>query len=221
LKFTPETLAAIFLGQITKWNDSRLAKGNPGVRLPNQDIVVVHRSDGSGTTFVFTDYLSKVSPAWKSKVGANTSVKWPAGSGQKGNEGVAGMVKQTPGAIGYVELIYALQNHITLAQVKNSAGKWVTATIASTTAAAASVKNMPKDLRVSITNAPGDEAYPISSFSWIIAPVQDPNSANGKVLVDLLSWCVKSGQSESAALDYAPLPKNVADKDLAIIYSLK
>lgn len=221
LRFSGETLANIYLGKIRNWNDPAIAADNPGVKLPDQKIIVVHRSDGSGTSFIWTDYLSKMSPSWKNGPGSGTSPSWPVGVGGKGSEGVAGLVRQLPGAIGYVELIYALQNHITLAQVKNAAGKWVSATIASTTAAAASVKNMPADLRVSITNAPGAEAFPISSFSWIIAPVQDPNSANGKVLMDLLSWCVKSGQSESAALDYAPLPKNVADKDLSIIYSLK
>lgn len=221
LRFSGETLANIYLGKIKDWNDAQIARDNPGVKLPDQKIIVVHRSDGSGTSFIWTDFLSKVSPEWKNGPGSDTSPAWPVGVGGKGSEGVSGLVRQLPGAIGYVELIYALQNHITLAAVKNPAGKWINASIASTTAAAASSKNMPKDLRVSITNAPGADAYPISSFSWIIAPVQDPNSANGKVLKDLLSWCVKSGQDMSTALDYAPLPANVAQKDLSVIYSLK
>lgn len=221
LRFSGPTLAEIYLGKITNWDDAKIAKDNPGVKLPNQKIVVVHRSDGSGTTFIWADFLSKVSKEWASGPGKGTALNWPVGVGGKGSEGVAGMVRQVPGAIGYVELIYALQNHITVGAVQNASGKWITASIASTTAAAASVKDMPADLRVSITNAPGADAYPISSFSWIIAPQQDPNSANGKVLKDLLSWCVKSGQAQSAALDYAPLPENVAQKDLAVIYSLK
>lgn len=221
LRFSGETLANIYLGKINNWNDAAIAKDNPGVKLPDQKIIVVHRSDGSGTSFIWTDFLSKVSPAWKSGPGSGTSPSWPIGVGGKGSEGVSGLVRQLPGAIGYVELIYALQNHITVGAVKNAAGNYITASIASTTAAAASVKNMPADLRVSITNPPGAEAYPIASFSWIIAPVQDKNTANGKVLKDLLSWIVKSGQSESASLDYAPLPANVAEQNLKIIYSLK
>jgi len=221
LRFSGETLANIYLGKIKNWNDPQIAKDNPGVNLPNQKITVVHRSDGSGTSFIWTDYLSKVSPDWKRGPGSGTSPSWPLGVGGKGSEGVSGLVRQLPGAIGYVELIYALQNHITVGAVKNAAGNWITASIASTTAAAASVKRMPADLRVSITNPPGADAYPIASFSWIIAPVQDPNSANGKVLRDLLSWIVKSGQSESAALYYAPLPANVAEANLKVIYSLK
>lgn len=221
LRFSGETLANIYLGKITNWNDKAIASDNPGVKLPDQKINVVHRSDASGTSFIWTDYLSKVSKAWAGGPGKGTAIGWPVGVGGKGSEGVSAQVSQFPGSIGYVELIYALQNHINVAPVKNSAGKWVTASIASTTAAAASVKEMPKDLRVSITNPPGDDAYPIASFSWIIAPQQDPNSANGKVLMDLLSWCVKSGQAESASLDYAPLPANVAQKDLDAIYSMK
>ncbi|MGB6975470.1 MAG: phosphate ABC transporter substrate-binding protein PstS [Terracidiphilus sp.] len=221
LRFSGETLADIYLGKITNWNDPQIARDNPGVKLPDQKVIVVHRSDGSGTSFIWTDYLSKISPAWKNGPGSGTSPSWPVGVGGKGSEGVSGLVRQLPGSIGYVELIFALENRITLGAVKNAAGNWITATIASTTAAAASAKDMPADLRVSITNAPGADAYPISSFSWIIAPVQDPNSANGKVLKDLLSWCVKSGQSYSTALHYAPLPANVADKDLSVIYSLK
>lgn len=221
LRFSGETLADIYLGKITQWNDPAIARDNPGVKLPDQKITVVHRSDASGTSFIFTDFLSKVSPEWKSGPGSGTAPGWPVGVSGKGSEGVAALVRQLPGAIGYVELIYALQNHIPVGAVKNSAGKFVTASIDSTTAAAASSKDMPADLRVSITNAPGPDAYPISSFSWIIAPQADPNTANGKVLNDLLSWIVKSGQSESAALSYAPLPQNVADKDLKVIYSLQ
>lgn len=221
LRFSGPTLAEIYLGKITTWNDPKIAKENPGVNLPNEKINVVHRSDGSGTTFIWADFLSKVSKDWADGPGKGTSLNWPTGVGAKGSEGVSGMVRQVPGSIGYVELIYALQNHITVGAVQNAAGKWITASIASTTAAAASMKNMPADLRVSITNAPGAEAYPISSFSWVIAPQADPNTANGKVLIDLLSWCVKSGQKDSAGLDYAPLPENVAQKDLNVIYSMK
>lgn len=221
LRFSGETLANIYLGKIKFWDDAAIARDNPGVKLPHQKITVVHRSDGSGTSFIWTDYLSKISPEWKKGPGSGTSPSWPIGVGGKGSEGVSGLVRQLPGAIGYVELIYALQNHITVGAVKNADGNWITASIASTTAAAASVKDMPSDLRVSITNPPGAEAYPICSFSWIIAPVQDPNRANAKVLMDLLSWIVKSGQSESAALYYAPLPANVVQKNLNVIYSLK
>lgn len=219
LRFSGSTLANIYLGKVTNWDDPQIAKDNPGVKLPNQKITVVHRSDGSGTTFIWTDFLSKVSPEWKNGPGSGTSINWPVGVGGKGSEGVSGLVRQLPGAIGYVELIYALQNHITVGAVKNSSGNFVTASIKSTTAAAASAQHMPPDLRVSITNAPGAEAYPISSFSWVIAPVQDTRSGNGKVLKDLLSWMVKSGQSESPSLDYAPLPDNVVKMDLDVIYN--
>jgi phosphate transport system substrate-binding protein len=207
--------------KINNWNDPAIARDNPGVKLPNQRITVVHRSDGSGTSFIWTDYLSKVSAEWKQGPGSGTSPAWPTGVGGKGNEGVSGLVRQLPGSIGYVELIYALQNHIATGAVKNAAGQFVTASLDSTTAAAASMKQIPDDLRFSITNPPGGAAYPISSFSWIIAPQADPTTANGKVLIDLLSWIVKSGQSESASLSYAPLPQNVAEKDLKVIYSLK
>lgn len=219
LQFSGETLANIYLGKITNWDDPAIAHDNPGVKLPDQKIIVVHRSDGSGTSFIWTDYLSKISPQWKKSVGSGTSPAWPLGVGAKGSEGVSGQVRQLPGAIGYVELIYALQNHITTGAVKNAAGKYITASLASTTAAAASMKEIPADLRFSITNPPGEEAFPICSFSWIIAPQADPNTANGKVLIDLLSWIVKSGQSESSSLSYAPLPQNVADKDLDVIYN--
>ncbi len=221
LRFSGPTLANIYLGRVTNWNDPQIARDNPGVKLPDLKIIVVHRSDGSGTSFIWTDYMSKVSKDWANGPGKGTSPGWPTGVGGKGNEGVAGLVRQLPGAIGYVELIYALQNHIPFGAVKNAAGNWITASIASTTAAAASVKDMPSDFRGSITNPPGADAYPICSFSWIIAPVQDPNAANGKVLKDLFSWIVKSGQSESSALSYAPLPANVAAKELEAIYALK
>ena len=221
LQFSGSTLANIYLGKITNWNDPAIAKDNPGIKLPDQKITVVHRSDGSGTSFIWTDYFSKVSAEWKNGPGSGTSPNWPVGVGGKGSEGVSGLVRQLPGAIGYVELIYALQNRITIGAVKNSAGKYVTASIASTTAAAASSQHMPADLRVSITNPPGADAYPISSFSWVIAPVQDPNAGNGKVLKDLLSWMVKSGQAESSSLDYAPLPDNVQKMDLDTIYNNK
>lgn len=212
LHFAPDVLADIYLGKISNWNDGRIAKDNPGVKLPNQEIYVVHRSDGSGTTYIFTDYLSKVSPEWKSSVGRNTAVAWPKGIGGKGNEGVAGMVRQMPGAIGYVELIYALQNHITFGYLRNAAGTWLKASIEGVTAAAASVKAMPADFRVSITNAPGKDAYPISSFTWLLIPTHPTDAAKEKVIKDFLNWMLDHGEGEVSALDYAPLPTNVADK---------
>lgn len=212
LKFTPETLAGIFLGKITSWDDPALAKDNPGVKLPSQPIIVIHRSDGSGTTYIWTDYLSKISSEWQGQVGKGTSVKWPVGLGGKGNEGVAGMVRQMPGAIGYIELIYAVQNKITYGVVKNAAGSFVKASLESVTAAAASVKSMPADFRVSITNAPGKDAYPISSFTWLLIPVRSKDAAKGKILADFLNWMVDEGQKMTAELTYAPLPQNVAAK---------
>ena len=212
LRFSPESLSGIYLGKITKWNDAAIAKDNPGVTLPDKDIVVVHRSDGSGTSYIFTDYLSKVSPEWQSKVGKNTSVNWPVGLGGKGNDGVAGLVSQTEGAIGYVELIYALQNKIAFGSLKNSAGQYIKASLESTTAAAATVKDMPDDFRVSITNAPGKTAYPIASFTWLLIPSQWSDAGKKKVMVDFLNWMVGPGQSMTTSLDYAPLPKNVAEK---------
>lgn len=220
LRFSPETLANIYLNKITNWNDAAIAKDNPGVKLPDQKIIVVHRSDGSGTSFIFTDYLSKVSPEWKNGPGSGTSPNWPVGVGGKGNEGVAGLVRQLPGAIGYVELIYALQNHIDFGALRNAAGNWVKASIDGVTAAAASVKNMPADYRVSITNAPGADAYPISSFTYLLIPAHPTNMANEKVLRDMLSWIIKSGESEVSALDYAPLPQGVAEKVLKTVYAL-
>ena len=221
LKFTPDVLADVFLGNIKKWSDPRLSKANPGVKFPDSDIVVVHRSDGSGTTYIFTDYLSKVSSAWKDKVGKSTSVNWPVGLGGKGNEGVAGMVKQTEGSIGYVELIYALQNKMPFGTVQNAAGQFVKASLDSTTAAAASVKEMPDDFRVSITNAPGKTAYPIASFTWLLVPAEWSDASKEKVFVDFLNWMVGPGQGLTQALDYAPLPKNVAEKVKARIKEIK
>jgi len=212
LKFTPEALAGIFLGKISKWNDKALTSVNPGVNLPDKEIIVVHRSDGSGTTFIWTDYLSKVSPEWKSQVGADTSVKWPIGIGQKGNEGVAGSIRQLSGAIGYVELIYAVQNNIPYGSVRNSGGAFIKASLDSVTAAAASVPKMPDDFRVSITNAPGKDAYPISSFTWLLIPAQSKDPAKGKILADFLNWMVSDGQKMTASLSYAPLPGNVVRK---------
>ena len=212
LKFTPEALAGIFLGKITTWNDKAIASANPGIKLPSDPIVVIHRSDGSGTTFIFTDYLSKVSSDWQSQVGKNTSVKWPVGLGGKGNEGVAGMIRQMQGAIGYIELIYAVQNKIPYGVVKNAAGEYIKASLDSVTAAAASVKSMPADFRVSITNAPGKDAYPISSFTWLLIPAQSKDAAKGKMIADFLSWMVDDGQKMTADLTYAPLPQGVAAK---------
>ena len=212
LKFTPELLANIFLGKITSWNDAALAKANPGVKLPNQPIIVIHRSDGSGTTYIFTDYLSKVSPDWKNQVGKGTSVKWPVGLGGKGNEGVAGMIRQMQGSIGYVELIYAVNNKIAYGSVKNAGGQFVKASLDSVTAAAASVKSMPADFRVSITNAPGKDAYPIASFTWLLIPTPSKNPAKGKIIADFLNWMVDDGQKMTADLAYAPLPESVVAK---------
>jgi phosphate transport system substrate-binding protein len=217
VKFTPEALAGIFLHKITKWNDKAITGANPDIKLPDQDIIVVHRSDGSGTTFIFTDYLSKVSSEWQSEVGRGTSVKWPVGLGGKGNEGVAGMIRQMQGAIGYVELIYAVQNKIPYGTVKNAAGSFVKASLESVTAAAGSMKEMPADFRVSITNAPGKDAYPISSFTWLLIPAQSKDAAKGKILADFLNWMVDDGQKMTAALTYAPLPENVAQKVKAAI----
>ena len=217
LKFTPDTLAGIYLGKITKWSDAALKKDNPGVKFPNADITVVHRSDGSGTTFVWTDYLSKISPEWKSQVGSNTSVKWPVGLGGKGNEGVAGVIRQQPGAIGYVELIYALQNKITFGPVKNSSGNFIKASLDSTTAAAASVKKMPADFRVSITNSPGKDAYPIASFTYLLVPTQWQDQTKKNATTGFLEWMLDNGESMVTQLDYAPLPKQVADMERAKI----
>ncbi|MGA7312706.1 MAG: phosphate ABC transporter substrate-binding protein PstS, partial [Silvibacterium sp.] len=195
LKFSPDVLADIYLGKITNWNDPRIAKDNPGVNLPATKINVVHRSDGSGTTYIFTDYLSKVSPEWKSNVGKNTAVAWPVGIGAVRSEGVAAMVRQLPGSFGYVELIYALQNKIQYGYVKNAAGNWVKGSIDGVTEAAANVKAMPADYRVSITNASGKESYPISSFTWLLIPTQPQDAAKAKVIKDFLNWMLDHGQS--------------------------
>jgi phosphate transport system substrate-binding protein len=212
VKFTPEALAGIFLGKITNWNDKAITSANPGVNFPDRPIIVIHRSEGSGTTFIWTDYLSKISPEWKSRVGSNASVQWPVGLGGKGNEQVAGLIRQMQGAIGYIELIYAVQNKISYGSVRNSAGNFVKASLESVTAAAASAPKMPADFRVSITDAPGKDAYPISSFTWLLIPQQSKDAAKSKVLVDFLNWMVTDGQKMTTALSYAPLPDNVAQK---------
>lgn len=221
IKFTPQILAGIYLGTITNWNDKAIAAANPDVKLPDKSIVVLHRSDGSGTTFVFTDYLSKVSSDWKSRVGSNTSVSWPVGLGAKGNEGVAGMIRQMEGGIGYVELIYALQNKITFGPVKNSSGNFVKASLESTTAAAAGSKMSGTDFRVSITNAPGKDAYPISSFTYLLVPKQWKDSAKGKAVSEFLSWMLEQGQGMVTQLNYAPLPDAVKQKELEAIKAIK
>jgi phosphate transport system substrate-binding protein len=221
LRFSPEALAGIYMGKITNWNDARIAKDNPGVKLPDQKIIVVHRSEGSGTTYIWTDYLSKVSKEWANSSGRGPSPSWPVGVGGKGNENVAGLVRQLPGAIGYVELTYALQNKMSWGAVQNAAGNWVKASIESVTEAAASVKQMPADYRVSITNAPGANAYPISSFSWVLVPLKSMDPTKGKVLKDLLSWIVKTGEGEVSSLSYAPLPHGLAEKALNTVYSLQ
>jgi phosphate transport system substrate-binding protein len=222
LNFTPEALAGIFLGKITKWNDPALTGANKGVNLPANDIIVVHRSDGSGTTFMWTDYLSKVSDEWKTKVSKSTSVNWPVGLGGKGNEGVTGLIKQTPNSIGYVELIYALQNNIPYGMVKNAAGTFVKADVASVSAAAAgAAKDMPADFRVSITNAPGKEAYPISSFTWLLIPSKIQDTAKRDAIKGFLKWMLTDGQSYCEQLSYAKLPKPVVDKELKAINNIQ
>ena len=214
LKFTPEALAAIFLGKASKWNDPAISGPNPGVKFPNEDIVVVHRSDGSGTTYIWTDYLSKVSEEWRIKVGKNTSVNWPVGLGGKGNEGVAGLIKQTPYSIGYVELIYAVQNNLPYGSLKNASGEFVKASLASVSAAAAgAAKSMPDDFRVSITDPPGKEAYPISSFTWLLIPGQIKDAGKRSAIKDFLAWMLTSGQQFCEPLAYAKLPKEVVAKE--------
>ena len=217
VKFTPEALAEIFLGKIQNWNDAAITQANPGVKFPNQPIIVVHRSDGSGTTYILTDYLSKVSKEWESTVGKGASPKWPVGLGGKGNEGVAGQIRQLEGSIGYVELIYAVENKITYGSVKNAAGNFVKASLDSVTEAAASVKTMPTDFRVSITDAPGKTAYPISSFTWLLIPEQAKDPKKGKIMADFLNWMVSDGQKMTNQLSYAPLPESVAEKVKAAI----
>jgi phosphate transport system substrate-binding protein len=215
IRFPAATLADIYLGKVTKWNDPAIAKANPGVTLPATEIVVVHRSDGSGTSYIFCDFLSKVSPEFQQKVGVATSVQWPAGVGGKGNEGVAGLVRQTPGAIGYVELIYATQNKIAYGSVQNASGEFVKASVDSVTAAAASAAvTMPPDFRVSITNASGKGAYPISSFTWLLLYQNPSDKQRGRIMSDVLKWALTDGQKDAPALGYAPLPKAVIDAEM-------
>ncbi len=223
LKLTPDAIAGIFLGKITKWNDPAIVKANPGVMLPGKDIVVAHRADASGTTFVFTDYLAKVSPEWKMKVGpGNASIMWPVGLSGKGSDGVAGLVKQQANSIGYVELAFAVQNKMNYATVINAAGKPVKPSLESVTAAAAaSLKAIPDDFRVSITNAPGNDSYPISTFTWLLLPDTFKDAAKKKALTDFLGWMLKDGQTMTAALTYAPLPKAVVDKEVKSIAKIK
>ena len=220
LKLDGEMIADIFLGKIKKWNDSKIAASNPGAKLPENEIVVVHRSDGSGTTFIFTDYLSKVSAEWKQKAGNNTSVNWPAGIGGKGNEGVSGQIKQTPGAIGYVELIYAIQNKMPYAEVKNAAGQFVKASIESVTAALGTA-NIPDDFRFSMTNAPGESAYPIAGATWLLVYEQQKDPAKGKKLIEFLKWAVTKGEGMAKDLNYAPLPNEVQQRVLKRIDEIK
>lgn len=222
LKFTGPLLADIFLGKVTKWNDPAIARLNPGVKLPGSDITVVHRSDGSGTTYVWVDYLAKVSPEWKEKVGISTSVNWPVGVGAKGNEGVAGLIKQTPGAIGYVELVYATQTDITYGPVQNASGEFVRASVQSVTAAAAgAASQMPADFRVSITNTPGTGAYPISSFTWLLL-YQDPrDKAQGNAMVDFMKWALVDGQKFAPDLGYAPLPEAVVKLEMDALSKIR
>jgi phosphate transport system substrate-binding protein len=222
LNFTPEALSGIFLGKITKWNDPAIASANPGVKLPGDDIVVVHRSDGSGTTYIWTDYLSKISPEWQQKVGKATSVNWPVGLGGKGNEGVSALIQQTPGALGYIELIYAIQNHLSYGKVKNSSGAFVKADLASVSeAAAAASKSMPDDFRVSITNPEGKGAYPIASFTWLLIPAKFTDTAKRDVVKDFLKWMMTDGQQSCEALSYAKLPKEVVAKEMKAISKIE
>ena len=222
LNFTPDALAGVFLGKITKWNDPAIAGANKGVSLPAADIVVVHRSDGSGTSYIWTDFLSKVSEEWKSKVSKGTSVNWPVGLGGKGNEGVTGLVKQTPNSIGYVELIYAVQNSIPYGSVKNSSGAFIKADLASVSAAAAgAAKDMPEDFRVSITNAPGKNAYPISSFTWLLIPQKFQDAAKRDALKGFVKWMLSDGQNYAEGLSYAKLPKEVIEKERKAINSIQ
>ena len=222
LRFTGPVLADIYLGKITKWNDRAIVALNPGVKLPDTDIACVHRADGSGTTYIFADYLAKVSPEWKKKVGVNTSLKWPVGVGGKGNEGVAGQVKQQPGAIGYVELIYAIQNKIAFGLVQNISGRFLKASLAGVTAAAAgAAKAMPQDFRVSITNAPGPDAYPISSFTWLLVYQNPKDKTKGRILTEFVHWMLRDGQKYCEGLAYAPLPAQVVALEEAALAKVK
>ena len=220
LKLDPDAIAGVFLGQIKKWNDPKIAALNPGIKLPDQDIVVVHRSDGSGTTYIWTDYLSKISSEWKQKVGTNTSVNWPTGLGGKGNEGVAGQIKQTPGALGYVELIYAVQNKMPYADVKNASGEFMKASLESITAAMATAQ-IPDDFRFSMTNAPGKEAYPIAGATWLLVYEQQKDAMKGKKLVEFLKWAMKDGEKMARDLQYAPLPEKVQERVLKRVDEIK
>ena len=222
LKFSGDVIADIYLGRITQWRDPRLAALNPGVALPDHDILPVYRSDGSGTTFIFTDFLAKNSPEFLSRIGRNTSVRWKLGIGQKGNEGVAGMVRNTPYSFGYVELIYAEQNHMAFGSVRNRAGRFVRASPDSVSAAAQSLAaTMPNDFRVSVTNPPGADAYPIASLTWLLVPVQSPDPAKGRILQEFLRWMLRSGEGEADALSYAPLPPTIAHKVAGAIEYLR
>jgi len=214
LNFTPQVLAGIYLGEITKWNDPKIASANPKLKLPDMDILVIHRSDGSGTTYCWTDYLSKVSSAWKSKVGAaNTSIEWPTGVGGKGNDGVAGLLKQQEGAIGYVELIYAVKNKLPFGRVKNKSGEFVKASLMSVTAAAAVMKEMPADFRVSITDGAGAGVYPISTFTWLLVPAHYADSGKAQAVKGFLHWAITKGQEQVESLEYAKLPKTVVAQE--------
>ena len=222
LNFTQEALAGIFLGKITKWNDPEITGPNKGVNLPANDIVVVHRSEGSGTTYIWTDYLSKISEEWKNKVGKGASVNWPVGLGGKGNEGVTGVIKQTPNSLGYVELIYAIQNKLPYGRVRNSSGAFIKADLASVTAAAAgAAKNMPDDFRVSITDAPGKTAYPISSFTWLLVPAKFSDAAKRDAIKGFVKWMLADGQNYTEALSYAKLPKEVVAKELKALDNIQ
>jgi phosphate transport system substrate-binding protein len=222
LNFTQEALAGIFLGKITKWNDPAITGVNKGVNLPANDIVVVHRSEGSGTTYIWTDYLSKISEEWKNKVGKGASVNWPVGLGGKGNEGVTGVIKQTPNSFGYVELIYAIQNKLPYGRVRNSSGAFIKADLASVTAAAAgAAKNMPDDFRVSITDAPGKTAYPISSFTWLLVPAKFSDPAKRDAIKGFVKWMLADGQNYTEALSYAKLPKEVVAKELKALDNIQ
>jgi len=220
LKVDGPTIADMFMGKITKWNDRRLAGLNPEIKLPDTDIIVIHRSDGSGTTYIWVDYLSSVSKEWETKVGRGTSVKWPVGLGGKGNEGVAGQIKQLPGAVGYVELVYAKQNKLPYAEVKNAAGKYVTPSLDSVTEALATAK-IPDDFRFSMVNPPGERAYPIAGATWLLIYEHQKDAAKGRKLVEFLNWAMASGEGMAASLDYAPLPENVQKRVSERIKTIK
>jgi phosphate transport system substrate-binding protein len=221
LKLTPAAVSGIYLGEVKMWNDPKIASANPGVKLPAKPIEVMHRTDASGTSFVFTDYLSKVNPNWKSKVGASAAVSWPLGLGGKGNDGVAGLIKQTPNSIGYVELFYAVQQKMTYATLQNASGKFVKPSFASVTAAAAAAKDMPEDFRVSITNGMGPDVYPISSFTWLLIPSEIKDATKKKAITDFLGWMLTTGQKDCESLSYAPLPLTVVAKEQKQIALIK